>query len=45
MAELLGVSLPDSDHGFERFNIAPTQEVLAVVEDGEAGASRSFAGG
>jgi putative SOS response-associated peptidase YedK len=31
----LGVSQPDSDRGYERFNIAPTQEVLAVVEDGE----------
>ena len=33
MAELLGVPQPDSDHGFERFNIAPTQEVLAAVDD------------
>jgi putative SOS response-associated peptidase YedK len=33
MAELLGVSQPESDRGFERFNIAPTQEVLAVVAD------------
>jgi putative SOS response-associated peptidase YedK len=32
----LGVEQPDSDRGYERFNIAPTQEVLAVVED-EAG--------
>ncbi len=35
MAELLGVSLPDSGAGFERFNIAPTQEVPAVVDDHE----------
>jgi putative SOS response-associated peptidase YedK len=33
MAERLGVSLPKSNRGFERFNIAPTQEVLAVLED------------
>ena len=33
MADLLGVSLPESDRGFERFNIAPTQEVLAAVDD------------
>jgi putative SOS response-associated peptidase YedK len=29
----LGIDPPDHDRGFERFNIAPTQEVLAVVED------------
>jgi putative SOS response-associated peptidase YedK len=33
LAKRLGVSAPDTDRGFERFNIAPTQEVLAVVED------------
>jgi putative SOS response-associated peptidase YedK len=33
LAERLGVSQPESDRGFERFNIAPTQEVLAAVED------------
>ena len=33
MAELLGVTQPDADDGFERFNIAPTQEVLAAVDD------------
>jgi putative SOS response-associated peptidase YedK len=33
MAERLRVALPESDHGFERFNIAPTDEVLATVED------------
>src|SRR5687767_769948 len=33
MAERLGVARPESDHGFERFNIAPTDEVLATVED------------
>jgi putative SOS response-associated peptidase YedK len=33
LAYRLGVSHPDSDSGFERFNIAPTQESLAVVED------------
>ena len=33
MAERLVAELPDSDLGFGRFNIAPTQEVLAVVED------------
>jgi putative SOS response-associated peptidase YedK len=31
----LGVEQPDSDRGYERFNIAPTQEVLTVVEDEE----------
>jgi putative SOS response-associated peptidase YedK len=35
MAERLGVLQPASDYGFERFNIAPTQEVLAAVQDGE----------
>jgi putative SOS response-associated peptidase YedK len=33
MAALLGVSTPESDRGYERFNIAPSQEVLAVVDD------------
>ena len=33
MAELLGVPAPDFDEGFERFNIAPTQEVAAAVDD------------
>jgi putative SOS response-associated peptidase YedK len=33
LAESLGVEAPPSDRGFERFNIAPTQEVLAVVQD------------
>ena len=33
MAELLGVAEPDSDVGFRRFNIAPTQEVLTAVDD------------
>jgi putative SOS response-associated peptidase YedK len=33
LAELLGVATPASDRGYERFNIAPTQEVLAAVED------------
>jgi putative SOS response-associated peptidase YedK len=33
IAERLRVALPESDAGFERFNIAPTDEVLAVVED------------
>ena len=33
MAELLGVSQPESDHGFGRFNIAPTQEAFAAVAD------------
>jgi SOS response associated peptidase (SRAP) len=28
-----GAEVPPSDSGFERFNIAPTQEVLAVVDD------------
>jgi putative SOS response-associated peptidase YedK len=33
LADTLGVETPSSDCGFERFNIAPTQEVLAVVDD------------
>jgi putative SOS response-associated peptidase YedK len=33
LADTLGVATPPSGHGFERFNIAPTQEVLAVVDD------------
>lgn len=33
IAELLGVALPAADTGFERYNIAPTQEVPAVVDD------------
>jgi putative SOS response-associated peptidase YedK len=33
LTESLGVETPASDRGFERFNIAPTQEVLAVVQD------------
>jgi putative SOS response-associated peptidase YedK len=33
MAALLGTSAPDSDDGYERFNIAPTQEVLVAVDD------------
>jgi putative SOS response-associated peptidase YedK len=34
LTDMLGVSPPESDRGFERFNVAPTQEVIAVVEDG-----------
>jgi putative SOS response-associated peptidase YedK len=33
IAERLRVALPGSDDGFERFNVAPTDEVLAVVEE------------
>jgi putative SOS response-associated peptidase YedK len=33
MAGLLRFSPPESDRGFERFNIAPSQEVPAVVDD------------
>jgi putative SOS response-associated peptidase YedK len=33
LASMLGVEQPEGDDGFGRFNIAPTQEVLAVVED------------
>jgi len=33
LARAVGVESPPSERGFERFNIAPTQEVLAVVED------------
>jgi putative SOS response-associated peptidase YedK len=33
LARRLGVEQPETDRGFERFNIAPTQEVLAVADD------------
>jgi putative SOS response-associated peptidase YedK len=33
LAAKLGVQQPSDDRGFERFNVAPTQEVLAVVEE------------
>jgi putative SOS response-associated peptidase YedK len=33
LTDQLGVKTPGSDRGFERFNIASTQKVLAVVED------------
>jgi putative SOS response-associated peptidase YedK len=33
LAAKLGVEPPEHDRGYERFNISPTQEVLAVVED------------
>jgi putative SOS response-associated peptidase YedK len=33
LAARLGVKQPEGDRGWERFNVAPTQEVLAVVED------------
>jgi putative SOS response-associated peptidase YedK len=33
LAAKLGIEPPEDDRGFERFNIAPSQEILAVVED------------
>jgi putative SOS response-associated peptidase YedK len=33
LAAKLGLKEPEGDRGYERFNIAPTQEVLAVVDD------------
>ena len=36
LAAKLGVEQPDEDRGYERFNISPTQEILAVVEDQKA---------
>jgi putative SOS response-associated peptidase YedK len=33
LAETLGAEVVPSDSGSERFNIAPTQKVLAVVDD------------
>jgi putative SOS response-associated peptidase YedK len=33
LAEALGVETPPSEQGFGRFNIAPAQEVLAVIDD------------
>jgi putative SOS response-associated peptidase YedK len=35
LAETLSVAAPPSKCGFERFNIAPAQRVLAVLDDGE----------
>jgi putative SOS response-associated peptidase YedK len=35
LAAKLGIEQPDADRGWERFNVAPTQEVLAVVDDRE----------
>jgi putative SOS response-associated peptidase YedK len=35
LTDRLGVKPPTSDRGFERFNVAPTQEVLAVIDDQE----------
>jgi putative SOS response-associated peptidase YedK len=36
LAEALGVEQPESDRGYERFNIAPSQDVLAVLaEEGD----------
>src|ERR687896_654678 len=34
LAERLGVRTPAAESGCERFNVAPTQEALAVVQDG-----------
>ena len=34
LAETLGVTTPAAESGCERFNVAPTQEALAVVEHG-----------
>jgi putative SOS response-associated peptidase YedK len=36
LAAELGVEQPEDDRGYERFNVSPTQEVLAIVEE-EAG--------
>jgi putative SOS response-associated peptidase YedK len=33
LAEKLRVPQPDHNRGYERFNVSPTQEVLAVVDD------------
>jgi putative SOS response-associated peptidase YedK len=35
LARRLGIEQTEADCGYERFNIAPTQEVLAVVDDGD----------
>lgn len=35
LVDRLGIEPPDEDRGYRRFNIAPTQEVLAVVENAE----------
>jgi putative SOS response-associated peptidase YedK len=39
------VQTPASERGFERFNIVPTQEVLAALTTGNGGGSRSCAVG
>jgi putative SOS response-associated peptidase YedK len=36
LAAALGIDQPREDRGWERFNISPSQEVVAVVEDPEA---------
>jgi len=36
LAAALGIEQPQEDPGWERFNISPSQEVVAVVEDPEA---------
>jgi putative SOS response-associated peptidase YedK len=33
LAAKLGLEQPEDDRGYERFNVSPSQEVLAVVED------------
>jgi putative SOS response-associated peptidase YedK len=35
LAAKLGIEPPDEDRGYERFNISPTQKILAIVEDPE----------
>src|SRR6185312_10081106 len=35
LAAALGIEQPQEDPGWERFNISPSQEVVAVVEDPE----------
>jgi putative SOS response-associated peptidase YedK len=35
LTDSLSLNMPEADRGFERFNIAPTQEILAVVDDQE----------
>jgi putative SOS response-associated peptidase YedK len=42
LADTLGVRAPESERGFGRFNIAPTDEVLAVVDDREGRRTESL---
>jgi putative SOS response-associated peptidase YedK len=42
LSAMLGVEQPEGDRGYRRFNISPTQEILAVVEDQEGRSMKSL---